>query len=162
MRNKNAKVPDPNSFVTNPGSPERILYSAKVKVDGSIDVVPSGKENIQDKIESFRDQTDMCYILKQIALGNADVLNVHPGQYGDFTKAPASMAEALQLQIDAQKAWYDMPVELRAKFDHDLNKWLVTAGSEDWNEKMFPKEATNTALNNNSGGALDAQEVGKE
>lgn len=138
MRNKNAKVSDPNSFVTESGSPERILYSAKVKVDGSIEVVPSGKENIQDKIESFRDQTDMSYIIKQLMLGNADVLNVHPGQYGDFTQAPKSMAEALQLQIDAEKAWYGLPVETRAKFDHDLNRWLVTAGSEDWNNKMFP------------------------
>lgn len=138
MRNKNAKVSDPNTFITEPGSPERIIYSAKVKPDGSLQVVPSGKENIQDKIESFRDQTDMCYILKQLALGNADVLTVHPGQYGDFTKAPSSMAEALQLQIDAENAWKGLPVDLRAKFDYDMTKWLVTAGSDEWNVKMFP------------------------
>lgn len=150
MRNKNAKVSDPNTFFTEPGSPERILYSAKVKPDGSIDVVASGKENIQDKIESFRDQTDMSYILKQLALGNADVLSVHPGQYGDFTKQPTSMAEALQLQIDAENAWKKLPIDTRAKFDYDLTKWLVTAGTDEWNEKM--------SLNNNSGDALVAPE----
>lgn len=150
MRNKNAKVSDPNTFVTCPGSPDRILYDAKVKFDGSIDVVPTGKENIQDKIESFRDQTDMSYIIKQLQLGNVGVLTVNPGQYGDFTQAPKNMAEALQLQIDAEKAWNGLPVDVRAKFDYDLNKWLVTAGSEEWNAKM--------SLNNNSGDALGAPE----
>ena len=142
MRNKYAKVSDPNSFITCPGSPENILYEAKVKFDGSIDVVPCGKENIQDKIESFRDQTDMSYIIKQLQLGNAQVLSATPGEFGDFTKAPKNMAEALQIQIDAEKAWYNLPVDIRAKFDHDFNRWLVAAGSDEWNAKMFPS-ATN-------------------
>ena len=58
MRNKNAKLTNPNDFVSDPGSPIRTFYSGKVLPDGSIQVVESGKENIQDKIESFRDQTD--------------------------------------------------------------------------------------------------------
>lgn len=138
MRNKNAKVSDPNSFYTEPGSREKILYSAKVRPDGVIEVVPSGVEDIQDKIESFRDQTDMCYIVKQIALGDMSVLNQYPGQYGDFTKLPKTMAEVLQQQIDAEKAWYALPVDIRAQFDHDKVKWLATAGTEEWNSIMFP------------------------
>lgn len=160
MRNENAKVSNPNDFVTDPGSPERVIYSAKIKPDGSLEVVPSGKENIQDKIESFRDQTDISYIIHQIAIGNSDALFVQPGQYGDFTKVPKNMAEALQLQIDAETAWNGLPVDVRAKFDYDLTKWLVTAGSEDWNKKMFPPEEID--LNNNGSGALDAQEEGSK
>ena len=145
MRNKNAKVSNPNDFVTNPGSPIRDLYSAKVLPDGSIEVVQSGKENIQDKIEAQREQTDMSYIIKQIMLGNGDVLNLSPGQYGDFTKAPKSMAEAIQLQIDAEKAWYGLPVEIRSRFDNDLTRWLVTAGTDEWNKKMFPNDYSGEA-----------------
>lgn len=156
MRNKFAKVSDPSKFYTDPGSPERILYSAKVMPDGSIVVEPSGKENIQEKIEACRAQTDMSWILEQIALGNGDVLNLNPGEYGDFTKAPKSMAEALQLQIDAEKAWYGMPVEIRSRFDNDLTKWLVTAGTEEWNKKMFPDKPE--PLKNNSSEALVASE----
>lgn len=159
MRNKNAKVSDPNTFYTDPGSPERILYDGKIMPDGSIEVVATGKENIQDKIESFREQTDMSYIIKQIQLGNGDVLNLSPGEYGDFTKAPKTMAEALQMQIDANKAWYGMPVEIRSRFDNDMTKWLVTAGTDEWNKKMFPDKY---APKDNSGEALVAGEDVKE
>lgn len=152
MRNKNAKVSNPNDFVTDPGSPDRVLYSAKVQPDGSLKIVECGKEDLQAKIESFRDSTDMNYILKQLALGNVGVLAVHPGQYGDFTQQPKTMAEALQLQIDAENAWYRLPVDIRAKFDHDLNKWLVTAGSEEWNKAMFPEKSN--SLNDISGEPL--------
>lgn len=136
MRNKNAKVSNPNDFFTAPGSPDRILYSAKVLPNGIIDVVESGKESLQDKIESFRSQTDMAYILKQIALGNNDVLVHSVGQYGDFTEMPKSMAEAMQLQIDAEKEFYKLDLETRGKFNNDFRQWLVSAGTPDWIDKM--------------------------
>lgn len=161
MRNKNAKVSNPNDFHTDPGSPERILYSAKVLPDGSIEVIPSGKENIQDKIEAQREQTDMSYIIRQIQLGNGDVLNLSPGEYGDFTKAPKTMAEALQMEIDAHRAWYGMPVEIRSRFDNNMMKWLVTAGTDDWNKKMFP-EKFGDSPKDDSGEALVAGKEGNE
>ena len=136
MRNKNAKVSDPNSFVTNKGDPIRVIYDSKIKPDGAIEVVPVGQENIQEFIQSFADQTDMNYILKQMALGNTEVLNQGQAFYGDFTKTPKTMAEALQIEIDAQRAWYDLPVDQRAEFDHDFTKWLVSAGTDEWNSKM--------------------------
>ena len=141
MRNKNARVSDPHEFVTCPGSPDKILYKTKVLPDGTIDIQPSGKESIQAKIESFRPQTDMAYILKQMQIGNYEVLNGAHGSYGDFTAMPKTMAEAMQLRIDAEDAWYKLPVDIRAKFDHDLNKWLATAGTEEWKNIMMPPAA---------------------
>lgn len=136
MRNPKAKVSNPNEFKTEPGSPEKQLYAAIVLKDGTIDIQPSGKENIQDKIESFRSQTDMSYILKQIALGNDDVLVRSIGQYGDFTEMPKTMAEAMQLQIDAEKEFYKLDLDTRNKFNNDFRNWLVTAGTPEWIEKM--------------------------
>lgn len=136
MRNKNAKVSNPNDFVTCPGSGEEITYSAKVLPNGCMDVVPAGKENTQAKIESFRSQTDMSYILKQIALGNQDVLTRSIGQYGDFTQMPKTMVEALQLQIDAEREFYKLDLDTRNAFNNDLKQWLVTAGTPEWIQKM--------------------------
>lgn len=136
MRNPNAKVTNPNDFFTEPGSPDKELFSAKVLPNGCIDVVPSGKECLQDKIESFRSQTDMAYILKQITLGNSDVLVRSVGQYGDFTEMPKSMAEAMQLQIDAEKEFYKLDLDTRSKFQNDFRQWLVSAGSPEWIKKM--------------------------
>lgn len=138
MRNPKACVSDPNQFVTDPGSDEKIIYKTKVRPDGTLDIQPVGTESISAKIESFRPQTDMSFILKQIALGNYDALQVTPGQYGDFTQMPKTMAEALQMRIDAEDAWYKMDVEKRATFDHDINRWLATAGTDEWIQKMCP------------------------
>lgn len=136
MRNPMAAVPDPNEFISNPGSPEKVIFSAQVQSDGSIVVLPVGKENMQDLIESARSTTDMAYIIKQLQLGDVSVLRRSSPQYGDFTQMPKSMAEAMQLQIDAEKAFYSLDVSVRAKFDHDFRRWLVSAGTEDWNSKM--------------------------
>lgn len=142
MRNKFAKVPDPNSFVSNPGSRERIIYSAKINENHVIEVVPSGKEDWQDYIESFRDKTDMAYILKQLSLGDTSVLNPNEPSYSDFTQIPKSLAEAMQLQIDAEKQFYQLSIDTRKKFNNNFREWLFTAGTEDWLDKMdmIPKE----------------------
>lgn len=136
MRNPKAKVSNPIDFVTCPGSAKVPVYEPKVLSDGSIDVVVAGYENQQDKIESFRPQTDMSFILKQMALGNNEVLVKSVGQYGDFTQMPKTMAEAMQLQIDAEREFYKLDVDTRSKFNHDFRKWLVSAGSPEWIENM--------------------------
>ena len=98
MRSKYSKVSDPNSFVSDPGTRERIIYSAKINENHVIEVVPAGKEDWQDYIESFRDKTDMAYVLKQLSLGDSSVLNPNQPSYSDFTQIPKSLAEAMQLQ----------------------------------------------------------------
>ena len=50
MRSKYSKVSDPNSFVSDPGTRERIIYSAKINENHVIEVVPAGKEDWQDYI----------------------------------------------------------------------------------------------------------------
>ena len=59
MRNKNAKVSDPNKFETCPGDKYHIVYEPLVNPDGTISLVESGKEDIQAIIDSYREQTDM-------------------------------------------------------------------------------------------------------
>lgn len=150
MRNKYAYVSDPNDFKTCPGSPIHVLYSPRLASDGSLELVASGKENIQDKIESFREQTDFAYILKRLELGDTSVVNVGVPMFGDFTQMPKTMAEAMQLQIDAEKEFNKLPLAVRNSFDHDFKRWLATAGSSDWIDKMrpvFPEEMR--SINNN-------------
>lgn len=136
MRNKNAKVSDPNSFVSDPGSPVRVTYSARINENNVIEVVPSGKEDFQSFIESFRDQTDMAYILKQLSLGDASVLNQSAIQYGDFTQMPHSMLEAMQMQLDAEKQFNTLPLDVKSKFNNNYREWCSSAGTDDWFAKM--------------------------
>lgn len=139
MRNKNAKVSDPNKFFTCEGEEYKIEYSPHVMPDGTIELEVSGRINIKEYINSQREQTDMSYIMKQIALGNTAVLNESAGMYGDFTGMPKSYAEALQLRIDAENSFYKLPVDVRNKFENDFNRYFATAGSDEWFEKLGVK-----------------------
>lgn len=136
MRNKKAKVTDPNEFVCNPGEQFKTEYSAKVMPDGTITLEPSGRIDIQEMINSYKDQTDMAYILKQIELGNTDVLQQRQGIYDDITKFPKTYAEMLQLRIDSEKAFYDLSPEIRQQFNNDFNQFFATVGQNEWFEKL--------------------------
>lgn len=136
MRNKKSKVPDPNEYVSNPGDRDRIIYSAKISPNGVIEVVPTGKEDFQNYIESFRSQTDMAYILKQLSLGNNAVLNQSDPSYGDYTQMPRSLSEAMQMQLDAERDFYKLPIDTRQKFNNNFREWCFTAGTDEWYEKM--------------------------
>lgn len=136
MRNKNACVSDPNIFVTSCGSKYRSVFAPIVCPDGTIQLVESGKEDIQQYIDSFRDQTDMTYILQRMAAGDTSVLNQKEPMFGDFTNMPSTYAEALQLVIDREAQFMKLPLEVRNKFDNDFRKWFAQSGSDDWFEKM--------------------------
>lgn len=136
MRNKNARVPDPNSFVSNPGDRFHIEYSAEVQKDGTINLVECGKTDIQEYIQSFKDKTDMAYILKMLALGDTSVLSAKIPFYGDFTECPSTMIEWQQRLLDGKRAFESLPLDVRNTYDHDLNKFLADLGSDHWREVM--------------------------
>lgn len=138
MRNKYAVVSDPNSFVTDPGSRYHIIYDPVVKSDGTIVLEESGQDDIQEYIDSFRDQTDMSFILQRMALGDLSVLSQKTPMYGDFTNMPKTYAEALQLVLDSEKKFMQLPLEVRNLFDNDYRKWFATSGSDEWMQKMAP------------------------
>ena len=145
MRIKGAKVSDPHDFSTCSGDTERIEYAPLVNPDGTIDLKPCGTIVIQEYIDSFRDQTDMSYIISRIEMGDDSVLNPNPAMYGDFTNMPKTYAEVLQLVMDKEAQFMELPLEVRNQFDNDFRKWFATSGEEVWFEKMtpvLPKEET--------------------
>lgn len=127
---------DPNNFISDPGSPIHILYAPVVLDDGSIVLKESGSEDIQDYIDSFRDQTDMRFIVKRLEMGDNSVFVGKDPMYGDFTHIPKSSLEALQLVLDAEKKFDLLPLDVRNSFDNDFRKWFASAGSDDWYAKM--------------------------
>ena len=136
MRNPNAKVSDPNEFFTCPGEKMHTIYSAKLMEDGTILLKKTDEEDIQAKIDSYRDQTDMAYVLRQLMLGDTSVLTQKEPMYGDFTQMPKNMLEAMQLMIDGEKAFYELDLETRQKFDNNFRQWMIDAGSPEWCKKM--------------------------
>jgi len=137
MRNKNAKVSDPNKFVSYAGEDKKILYSSKVLPTGEIVLTPSGAESMSEKINAEKQFTDINYIMSRLTMGDTSVLNDAQAMYGDFTVMPKSMAEALQLVIDGERKFYMLPLEIRQKFNNSYNAWLMASGTKEWSEIMF-------------------------
>lgn len=136
MRNLNARVSDPNEFTTCPGEKMHPIFSAKLMDDGTILLKKTDEEDIQAKIDSYRDQTDMAYVLRQLMLGDTSVLTQKEPMYGDFTQMPKNMMEAMQLMIDGEKAFYELDLETRQRFDNNFRQWIIDAGSPEWCKKM--------------------------
>lgn len=128
-------------FATCPGSPLHAIYRPVVGKDGTIELEISGYENTDEKIASYEESCDVHTLIKRFHDGDLTALNKRQGMYGDFTNMPKNMAEMLQLQIDAKIAFNSLDVETKKKFDNDLNKFLATAGSEEWAEKLGYVEA---------------------
>lgn len=135
MRNKNAKVSDPNKFVSCAGSDIHVIYEGKLLPTGEIKLVPIGKESVSEKINSYKPYTDINYIISRLNAGDTSVVR-DGAMYGDFTKQPKTLADALQIIINAEKTFNELPLDIRNKFDNSYLAWLQSSGSEEWFNKM--------------------------
>lgn len=125
---KNNTMDDAAKFVSSSGDQFEPLYSPKIVCDGRIELEETGKRDVQQEINSWREHTDMAYILRQMAAGSYQPRS-NP-VYGDFTDMPETMAEAMQLMIDAEVAFHELPLETQGKFDNNYRKWLMMANQD--------------------------------
>lgn len=136
MRNLRAKVSDPNSFTSDPGSRFRPVYGSRIAPDGSLYLEKQDEIDLRAEYNAQRDQTDMSYILARLNIGDTSVLNRRAAMYGDFTEVPKSMAEVMQAAINAESAFAHLPLSVRDQYLQDWHKWLADAGSEKWLKVM--------------------------
>lgn len=138
MRNPKAKVSDPNTFVSDPGSDVHVIYSGRLLETGEILLTEVGKESISEKINAEKEFTDISYIRQRLAIGDTSVLRTDVN-YGDYRNVPKDMREGLDLLINARRTFDTLPLVVKDKFNNSYLAWLQDAGTDEWNEKMFPK-----------------------
>ena len=115
---------------------KNVLSVPNAKVSIGQAQLPVHIENTDEIIDSYLESTDIRIILNRVANGEVELLNKTAGSYGDFTKAPRTLAEALQLQMDSNRLFQSLPVDTRRQFDDDPNKFFAAAGSTEWFEKL--------------------------
>lgn len=135
MRNKLACVPDLEKIESNPGNRYHQLYKSKVMPNGVIELIEDGSEDIWQMINADAEKTDMAYIIRQIKMGDMSAFTRN-ANYADITEFPTNYAEILQVMIDSENAFYQLPLETRSKFDNNFNMWLAQTGQPEWLEKM--------------------------
>lgn len=125
-------------FYANPGSRVKIIYEPFFDDNGARVLRPVGKEDLNAYIQSFKEQTDINVIIKRFELGDVSALNARSCTYGDFTNAPKTLADFLNAQITADRLFSELPVDVRNKFDNDVNKFFLGYGSPEWIETISP------------------------
>uniref|UniRef100_A0AAU8AVI8 Internal scaffolding protein n=1 Tax=Dulem virus 188 TaxID=3145665 RepID=A0AAU8AVI8_9VIRU len=124
----------------NPGTREKVLYSPKFADDGSMELIEAGRENLYEYIQSHKESVDINVILKRFARGDVGALQRRQAMFGDFMDAPTSYAEALNSMIVAEQYFNSLPLETRAKFDHNFHRFLVSMDSPDFADKLSPAQ----------------------
>ena len=139
MRNKFgvslALVPDPCTF-SSPGSDLYLIRELRTAEDGSEYLAVTGRQSVSEAINAWRDMTDMSYIMSRLAAGDATVLAVNDGFYGDFSDMPHDHRAVLDTITTARQYFDNLPDSVRAKFDDDFVKWFSEAGDPAWVDKM--------------------------
>lgn len=123
MRNPNACVSDPNAFVTDPGSPIRTIYEGRFN-GRTFEVVETGQENIQERIEAFAPFTDLNYMLHRLSLGDMSVVSERQAMYGDFSGMPSNPVDAINLVHNAEDRFAELDPDERKACNNDWRVWL--------------------------------------
>lgn len=117
---------------SNPGCRDKITYSPVYDKSGSWHLEESGKVDFYSEIQSHADSVDIHVLLARYAAGDESALMQRNGEFFDATDMPRTYAEFLNLRIEAEKNFYALPADVRAKFDHSLEKYMVQAGTPEW------------------------------
>lgn len=123
-------------FISNGGQRERILYQPKFDENGVMDLVESGKEDLYDFIQSHAEAVDIHVILARFQNGDVDALSRVQGAYGDFTNMPTSYAELLNRVNEGQSFFNSLPVDIRAKFNHNFAEFMAGMDKPDFLDKL--------------------------
>lgn len=123
-------------FISNVGQREKILYQPKFDENGVMDLVESGKEDVYDFIQSHAESVDIHVILARFQNGDIDALSRVQGAYGDFTNMPTSYAELLNRVNEGQSFFNSLPVDIRAKFNHNFAEFMAAMDKPDFLEKL--------------------------
>lgn len=111
-------------------------FHAVISDNGSVELEKDGMEDVYAFIQSHRDSVDINLLLQRYARGDVSALNKRTGSFGDFTQFPKSYAEALQAVMDAERMFMDLPLETRAKFGHDSNRFISMIGTNEWSDYL--------------------------
>lgn len=119
-------------------------YEYKVTDDGR-ELVKTGEMNIYALIQSHLDETKIENIIKR-ATCNPAALGSQDWQTSktitDISDAPTNYHEWYGRIKEAESEFEKLPIEVKNKWDNDVEKYIMAYGTEDWADKMgmMPKK----------------------
>lgn len=110
-------------------------YNVEIDKNGHKELKETGKTNRYEKIQSFKEECEIANILVRATV-DPTILNQRNGQYGDFTKAPKTLAEAQNIILKIKDEFFNLPVETRKEFNNSPEQYIAAYGSESWQKAL--------------------------
>lgn len=136
--------PTGNDFFTPCGSQMADKYEMKLDKNGHKVLEKVGEINIYDKIQESLEGCKIENIINRIMAGDTSMLRNSPGVYMDCTELPKSLMELQNLNIKLENQFMALPVDERAKYNHNVGEYLKAIDDE-MQKKM--KEVANANTN---------------
>ncbi|UPW41214.1 internal scaffolding protein [Sigmofec virus UA08Rod_4967] len=112
-------------------------YEMQIEACGHKHLIDSGRKiDIYSKIQESLEETKIENIIRRAMAGDETAINTMNGQYIDTQAMPTSLAEMLNLTIQAEQEFNKLPLEIRANFDHSTEKYIMMMGTPEWVENM--------------------------
>lgn len=111
--------------IQKPGSGVKVLYAPKLQEDGTLKLVEAGTDDLYAEIQSHKDSCDIHVLLNRYQNGDVSALSRIQGVYGDFTEMPKTYADLLNAVLAGEQMFKSLPVDVREKFDHSLEKFMM-------------------------------------
>lgn len=121
---------------SNSGSPEKTIYGSKLLSNGRIATFEKSKEDFYSYIQSFAESVDINNTISKFINGDINALNQRKGEYIDCSEFPTNYAEVLNVINNATNIFNSLPLEERAKFNFNLNEFIVSIGSDKYNNAL--------------------------
>lgn len=143
--------PVKEKFVCNPGDRYRPVYTSEIADDGTINLVQTGVEDLQEIYNSQRDECDVAILAQRFLAGDESALSRGNPVFLDLLGAPATLMDAYQLQYRAEQAFNSLPAEIRNKFDQSFSKFIADAGKPEWFAALKMTDPNDLVLEKESG-----------
>lgn len=124
------RVKNPVHFTSEAGSPYKTIYAPVVNKDGTIDLKEKEKECLYDYIQSFKDSCDINVLVKRYQMGDTAALMRGQTFFGDVTEMPKTFAEMLNVMVQGQNFFENLPAEVKEKFGNSFYQFAAAIDIE--------------------------------
>lgn len=141
------------SFASCPGNRFYIEKHGEVQPNGTIRLIEDKEIDLQEKYNAEYPATTIDNIL-----ANSSPLQsfADDGMSGiDATQLPKTFAEFLQLQIDRKREFDRLPIEIKQKFNNDVQQYMATAGNKEWFDKLGIEFMTDSVVKSSDSAPAD-------
>ena len=93
---------DDEKFVTDSGSRYRDVYTPNIAKDGKVELVVTGKEDLVEMMNSFKDSCDPAILVERFLAGDESALQRGNPVFMYVLSAPKTLAEAYAVNFRAE------------------------------------------------------------